>query len=235
VHELRTPLAIVCAEAEAARRRPREPLADNRVLDNIYAEGQRLRQLVDSLLMLARIDAGQPLVLAPLDLDDIVSDATKRIAPRVQERGLEIITLVGTTEPVVGDAVWLTQLLLNLLENAIRHTQPGDDVTLSVEQVSDGAVLSVADTGEGIPRSMCHTSSSVSIAPTSLGLAPSAVLVWAWRSAAGWRRPTTVASKSRVRSAVARSFACGYRRRRSWSTAGRCRPAPRRPLALLIV
>jgi signal transduction histidine kinase len=75
--------------------------------------------------MLARIVAGQPLALAPLDLEDMVSDATERIAPRVQERGLQIITLVGTTEPVLGDAVWLTQLLLNLLENAIRHTQLG--------------------------------------------------------------------------------------------------------------
>jgi signal transduction histidine kinase len=90
--------------------------------------------------MLARIDAGQSVALAPLDLDDIVSDATERIAPRVQERGLQIIPLVGTTGPVLGDAVWLTQLLLNLIENAIRHTQPGGDVTLSVEQVSDGAV-----------------------------------------------------------------------------------------------
>ena len=149
-HELRTPLAIICAQAEAARGRPREPTYDARVLDGIYQEGQRLRQPVESLLVLARIDAGQPLVLVPLDLEDLVADVTERVAPRAHERGLEIRTLIGETAPVPGDATWLTQLLLNLLDNALRHTPPGGRVTLSLEPAPGGVLLKVADTGEGI-------------------------------------------------------------------------------------
>jgi len=149
-HELRTPLSIICAQAETARGHPREPTYDARVLDDIYHEGQRLRELMESLLVLARIDAGQPLALAPLDLEELVADVTERIAPRAHERGLEIRTLIGEAGPVSGDATWLTQLLLNLLDNGLRHTPPSGRVTLSLAGAPGGVLLKVADTGEGI-------------------------------------------------------------------------------------
>jgi heavy metal sensor kinase len=149
-HELRTPLSIISARAEAARGRPREPEYDRRVLDDIFEEGQRLRGLVESLLTLARIDAGQPLTLAPVDLEDLVAATAERMAPRAHERGLELRTLIEETAPVVGDPTWLTQLLLNLLDNAVRHTPPGGLVTLSLEPAPGGVAVRVADTGEGI-------------------------------------------------------------------------------------
>jgi heavy metal sensor kinase len=149
-HELRTPLSIICARAEAARNRPREASYDARALDDIYAESQRLRQLVESLLVLARIDASQSLKLAPVDLEDLVADVAERIAPRAQERDVELRALIAETAPVLGDATWLTQLLLNLLDNALRHTPPGGHVTLSLDPAPGGVALGVADTGEGI-------------------------------------------------------------------------------------
>ena len=149
-HELRTQLSIISARAEAARGRPREPEYDRRVLDDVYEESQRLRGLVESLLTLARIDAGQPLTLGPVDLEDLVAATAERIAPRAHERGLELRTLIEETAPVAGDHTWLTQLLLNLLDNAVRHTPPGGRVTLSLEPAPDGVAVRVADTGEGI-------------------------------------------------------------------------------------
>jgi signal transduction histidine kinase len=121
------------------------------VLDDIYQEGQRLRELVERLLVLARIDAGQPLALAPLDLEELVADVTERIAPRAHERGIELRALIGEAGPARGDATWLTQLLLNLLDNALRHTPSGGCVTLSLDAAPGGVVLRVADSGEGIP------------------------------------------------------------------------------------
>ena len=150
-HELRTPLAVICARAEAARARPRDPSYDARALDDIHAEGQRLRALVERLLALARIDAGQPLKLVPLDLEDLVAAVAERIGPLAHERGLEVRTLIEETPPVRGDAVWLTQVLFDLLDNALRHTPAGGLVTLSLEPAPGGVALKVADTGEGIP------------------------------------------------------------------------------------
>src|SRR5262249_4920141 len=118
-HELRTPLSIICARAETARGHPREPTYDARVLDDIYEEGQRLRALVESLLVLARIDAGQPLKLMPVDLEDLVASVAERMGPRAHDRGLQIHTVIEETDSVRGDSTWLTQLLLNLLDNAI--------------------------------------------------------------------------------------------------------------------
>jgi signal transduction histidine kinase len=149
-HELRTPLAVICARAEAARARSRDSNYDACALDDIFEEGQRLRGLVERLLALARIDAGQPLKLQPLDLEDLVAAVAERIAPLAHDRGLEVRTRISDTPPVHGDAVWLTQVLFDLLDNALRHTPAAGEVTLSLEPAPGGVALRVADTGEGI-------------------------------------------------------------------------------------
>ncbi len=149
-HELRTPLASIRTQTEVALDRPRDPERDARVLASIRDESERLGRLVDDLLALARADAGQPLELRPVDLEEIVADASARIAPRARERGLRLTVNVAETGPVRGDATWLTQALVNLLDNAVRHTPPGGQVALSLTAAPGGALLEVADTGEGI-------------------------------------------------------------------------------------
>ena len=149
-HELRTPLAIIRSQLELARGRPREAAYDRRVLDSIHEETERLGHLVENLLILARADAGRPLEQAPLDLEELLAEAGERMAPLAHERGIALEATADETAAVRGDAVRLGQLLLNLLDNALRHTPSGGRVTVSLEPAAAGVLLKVADTGCGI-------------------------------------------------------------------------------------
>jgi signal transduction histidine kinase len=149
-HELRTPLSIIRVQAEAARDCARDPLLDAAVLSSIHDESLRLGQLIECLLVLARADDGQALKLTPLDLEELVADVGEQIVPRVRQHGLTLAVTVDETPEVRGDNTWLTQLLLNLLDNALRHTPSGGELNLSLTSATGGALLSVADTGEGI-------------------------------------------------------------------------------------
>jgi signal transduction histidine kinase len=101
--------------------------------------------------MLARADEGTPLVLGPVDLDDVAVDAAERIAERAARQQVELLVTADERCPVRGDASWLLQLVMNLLDNALRHTPGGGKVSLSVVPgAQDEIVLTVADTGAGI-------------------------------------------------------------------------------------
>ena len=149
-HELRTPLTVIRSLSEVALASPRNEGYDRRVYTSICDESERLGRLVESLLVLARADQGQPLVLVPLDLDEVILDAAERVAARARTRGVLLRVELTDGEQVAGDANWLTQLLLNLLDNALRHTPAGGQVTLAARLAGRDVVLSVADTGDGI-------------------------------------------------------------------------------------
>ena len=150
-HELRTPLASIRGYSELTRRTGHE-LPDDIVyaLARIESESVRMTALVEELLLLARLDAGQEAALGPVDLArllvDTVSDA-RAAAPQHTWR-------VDTgEEPVVvtGDGNRLHQVVGNLLSNARTHTPAGTTVTASLTVDGDSAVLMVADDGPGIP------------------------------------------------------------------------------------
>jgi heavy metal sensor kinase len=149
-HELRTPLAIIRSEVEVALARKRDPSYYSRVLADVLEETERLQRLVESLLVLARADSGQALSLHPVDLGELMADVSARIAPRAHERGVQLTVMVDEVDHVRGDATWLSQVLLNLLDNALRHTPSGGRISLSLEPAPGGVVMKVADTGEGI-------------------------------------------------------------------------------------
>jgi heavy metal sensor kinase len=156
-HELRTPLSVIRTQTELALDRPREAEYDRRVLSSIREESERLGRLVEDLLVLARADAGQTLTLAPLDLQDLVSEAGARMAPRAHAHGVQLSVTVEDVGAVSGDAAWLTQMLLNLLGNALRHTPSGGRVSLELRSAPRAAIVSVSDSGEGIaPEHLPH-------------------------------------------------------------------------------
>lgn len=156
-HELRTPLAIIRSQVDVGLSRPREPAYYARVLTSVREESERLGRLTESLLLLARADTGQPLAFAEVDIEELVAEVGARFAPRARERAIQLEVMLGHTNAVRGDATWLTQLLLNLLDNALRHTPPGGRVTLTLEPVPGGALLKVADSGDGIsPEHLPH-------------------------------------------------------------------------------
>ncbi|MBJ6637939.1 HAMP domain-containing histidine kinase [Streptomyces sp. DHE7-1] len=151
-HELRTPVASVRGHAELALLHPGPvPAEVSRALERIAAESSRMGEMVDDLLLLARLDAGRPLERRPVDLTRLVLDAvTDARAAGPGHRW----TLDLPEEPVTvtGDAHRLQQVLANLLANARLHTPDGTEVTVTLAAADGTARLSVHDDGPGVPE-----------------------------------------------------------------------------------
>lgn len=150
-HELRTPVAAVRGHAELALRAPEAvPPGVEHALSRIEAEAIRMGDLVEDLLLLARLDAGRPLEALPVDLSRLVLDATSdaHVAGPGHRWELEL-----PEEPVTvrGDAHRLHQMVANLLTNARTHTPPGTTVTVRLAESGARAVLEVEDDGPGVP------------------------------------------------------------------------------------
>lgn len=152
-HELRTPLAVMRGDMEIALRRERSPEEYQRVLSSNLEEIIRLTRLIEDLLMLARADSGRvELRCEPVDLNKLCQQMAEYITPLAQQRD-QTLSYEQPKEPITinADLQRIKQLLLNLLDNAIKYTPPGGSVTLGVKTESRFAIITVADTGRGIP------------------------------------------------------------------------------------
>jgi two-component system OmpR family sensor kinase len=150
-HELRTPVASVRGHAELALLHPGPvPPEVTHALERIAAESGRMGEMVDDLLLLARLDAGRPLERSPVDLTRLVLDAVTdaRAAGPGHRWTMEL-----PEEPVTvtGDEHRLHQVLANLLANARLHTPVGTKVTVALKSEGSMAVLKVHDDGPGVP------------------------------------------------------------------------------------
>ncbi len=150
-HELRTPLTVLRGEIEVALRRDRPAEEYREVLESSREEIERLTRLTENLLALARSDAGEGLVTREAVDLSVVCDRVRDTlaAPAVEKR---IDLQIDAAEPVwtSGDAVALERVCLNLAENAIRYSPPGESVALRAHAEGSDAVLVVSDTGPGI-------------------------------------------------------------------------------------
>ena len=160
-HELRTPVASIRGHAELARRIPESvPAAVDRALRRVESEAIRMGLLVDDLLLLARLDAGRPLLSEPVDLTQLaIEAATDAHAAGPDHQWL----LELPAEPIVvtGDRHRLHQMLANLLANARTYTPAGTTVIIGVSEPDtaepDMVVLTVADDGPGISSALLPT------------------------------------------------------------------------------
>jgi two-component system OmpR family sensor kinase len=152
-HELKTPLAILRGDIEVALRRPRTPEEYQRVLKSSLEEVSRLTKLTEDLLTLARSDADESVLEhEPVQLGQLAADACAYIAPLADSAGVELTYHVPSSAVVVeGDQKRLTQLLVNLLDNAIKYTASGGSARLALSVEDSFAVVEVSDTGRGIP------------------------------------------------------------------------------------
>jgi signal transduction histidine kinase len=159
-HELRTPLAIVSLEARRALAGERTHEEYERALATIQAESEYMRRLVESLLTLARADAGQaPIERADVDVSDVVVDAVERLAPLARARKVTLAIGALAELTVEGDALLLAQMVGNLVENAVKHGRPGGQVSVDcgtgtgtgTGERAGWAFVRVADDGPGIP------------------------------------------------------------------------------------
>jgi two-component system OmpR family sensor kinase len=151
-HELRTPVASVRGHAELALLHPGPvPPKVTRALERIAAESARMGEMVDDLLLLARLDAGRPLERLPVDLTHLVLDAVTDARATGQDHRW-VLELAEEPVTVTGDAHRLQQVLANLLANARVHTRGGTRVTVSLAGADAEAVLKVHDDGPGVPE-----------------------------------------------------------------------------------
>lgn len=149
-HELRTPLTAIRGYTELIRMTEDFTPDGQKSLTRVQSQSERMTALVEDLLLLARLDEGQPLKLSEVDLTQLVVESVsdeKVMAPGHTWR-LEL-----PDEPVVvnGDASQLRQVLINLLSNARKHTPTGTTVTTGVGTSPEGAIVTVTDDGGGIP------------------------------------------------------------------------------------
>jgi len=148
-HELRTPLAAIRGYAELTRRSGARLRTDVRhSLDRIESESIRMTGLVEDLLLLTRMDEGQPLRREPVELAELAAGAVGD----VQVSATDHEWAVDAPEPVEvqGDPHRLHQLVVNLLSNAAKHTPPGTRVVTRVRGTAAEAVIEVEDDGPGI-------------------------------------------------------------------------------------
>jgi len=151
-HELRTPLAMLTSQADVALERPRKAAEYKEALTNIRQDATRMGRLLNQLLTLARADAGhEQLTMERLALDELVKDVVGAMAPLADSRQVRLESRVAGPITVDGDQTRLTQLLVNLLDNALKYTPAGGLVTVAVERQGPAALISIRDTGIGIP------------------------------------------------------------------------------------
>jgi len=151
-HELRTPLTAIQGFAETLRDESIDADRRRQFVDVISRNAERLRALIEDLLELSRIEGRTlPLALEPVDAAAVTSSLLRDLRPRLDARSLEA-SLRGAARPVLADRRALEQVLQNLLDNAVKYTEPGGRIEVRLMN-GDGKVrVEVSDTGIGIPE-----------------------------------------------------------------------------------
>jgi len=146
-HELRTPLTTIRGEVDLMTRRGE---LDPEGLAAVREESARMGRMINDLLLLAQADSGLAVEQFPVALDDLLTGVLRQARTLTADPAQ---LRLGRVQPatVMGDADRLRQLVLNLVDNALKHNPPGTTVTLELTTAGDEAVLVVADDGRGIP------------------------------------------------------------------------------------
>ncbi|MEM7028102.1 MAG: HAMP domain-containing sensor histidine kinase [Chloroflexota bacterium] len=154
-HELRTPLTIIRGNVDLIRNCDESEQERSETLNAIDSAMDRMARIVSDLLLLSQADAGMSLTMHPLELELLILDVYQQGQALAKGVSLHL----GHTEPAAGfgDADRLKQLLINLIDNGIKHTPIGGSVTISLYKEADWIRISVADTGAGIsPEALPH-------------------------------------------------------------------------------
>ena len=149
-HELRTPVSVILTQTQTALNRERDAAGYKQTVEACQRAAQRMRKLIESLLALARFDAGQEVLnRLAFDFSKTIADCAELVQPLAGERGVKISIEAEPLE-IIGDSERLAQVVTNLLTNAIQYNQFGGEVRVKLESQDGLAVLEIADTGQGI-------------------------------------------------------------------------------------
>jgi heavy metal sensor kinase len=152
-HEMKTPLTILQGNLDVALMKARTSEEYREALINNLEQVGRLIALTRSLLTLANFTSGKPPVhLVPLALEPIIQGIVDELTLFADDRRITLSFESQSVPPVLGDAQWLKQALINLLDNALHYTPSGGAVTVRLQAVGDGIAVAVEDTGHGIEQ-----------------------------------------------------------------------------------
>jgi two-component system OmpR family sensor kinase len=152
-HELRTPVSVVLTRTQTALNRERSGAEYRETLEACQRAAQRMRGLIESLLQLARLDAGQEqMKRLKFNLAEAVTECVEMVRPLAEEKGIKLHAELAPAE-CTGDPERLGQVITNLLSNAVHYNKPEGEIRVSVAAHDGFATLVVADTGLGIAGS----------------------------------------------------------------------------------
>ena len=152
-HELRTPLSVIQAESSLALGKERSAEEYRKSLEVVSQEVDYMTTMLGNLLSMARSEAGKdPLKFEKVNLMDLMTEVSANAELLAREKGLQFNRGSFDNVVVEGDRVRLKQMFLNILENAVRYTPAGGSVSVSLASKDRFAVVSIADTGIGIPE-----------------------------------------------------------------------------------
>ena len=165
-HELKTPLTILKGEVEVALRKERTSQDYEQILRSNLEEINRMSKIVDNLLLLARTETGEiRLFKEEVNLSQIVSEVVTQLTKLAHAKDLQIVATNHHEDiPLYGDALRIREMLLNLIENSIKYTEPGGSISVSLEKNAphslpgeeegsyEGVKIVVSDTGIGIAK-----------------------------------------------------------------------------------
>ena len=151
-HELRTPLTILQLELEGIAQNHRRDAALGDQIGSALEETHRMSRIVESLLTISRLDAGEvKMDKLRLDLGELAASTANEMKLLAEEKSIEVRIASEDEVYVVGDRVRLQQVIVNLIDNSIKYTQVGGMIDVRVGREGQRAVLDVSDNGHGIP------------------------------------------------------------------------------------
>jgi signal transduction histidine kinase len=150
-HELRTPLTIIRASTQMLQFSLDVTHLQRALLDDVLFETDYMSRLVDDMLVLTRLDADQLILdLAPIELDDLLVKVAQSFAMLAWEHNVNVC-VAGAEGVILADCTRFRQILLILLNNSLQHTPSGGSITLESKLHGDEVMVTVTDTGRGIP------------------------------------------------------------------------------------
>jgi signal transduction histidine kinase len=151
-HELRTPLSILKGTLEVMLRKEREPEYYVEKISSSLSEVNRMSDLVDKLLLLARYEGDEaPVNLSGVDVKDLLEGILARFETRFYEKNLQLILNIAPGIVLQTDRFMLEQIVENLITNSIKYSSANTSISVTLEQMGKRINLSIADEGPGIP------------------------------------------------------------------------------------
>jgi signal transduction histidine kinase len=151
-HDLKTPLTVIRGEIDITLRKNRTPDQYRRTLTSVHEEARKLELVIDNLLFLSRIDAhDNRATFQTVQLDEVLLEVFEKTECLAEKKRIAYIVRKVDPVSIWGNAILLSRLVLNLLDNALKYTPQGQRIDISLERSREYARLKIRDTGIGIP------------------------------------------------------------------------------------